>query len=496
MSQLKALAGQTAIYGLSSILGRVINYLLVGLHTSVFLLSDMGTVSELYGSIALILIVITFGMETTFFRFSSKQISGNAYGVTSTVVLLVSSLIALLIYYNAGLFGLFIVGPSFSNDQIIIIQLMAGIIMIDGIMAIPFAKLRIENKPMRFVLAKLVGIIANIILQVLFLIIFPAIYNGDYLLSLQPLINNIYNPNYGIEYIFIANLLGNLVVLPFLGREFLQLRLGLSWPTLRPMLVYALPLVATGLAGWIVSDFDKLAVAKWAADGLNNQGIYTQTFKLGALMLLAIQAFRYAAEPFFFAQSTDKNAPELLAKTFHYFVIFALLLLLVISVNIEWIAHILLRKPEFRTALYLVPIIMFGKLLFGVYINISIWYKLKDKTIYGLLFTLIGATVAITVNYLLLPVIGMLGSAIAIVLSYLAMSISCYFLGRKYMPVPYNFTPLLGYSIVILALVISSFFIQFSNNAVDIAFNITAPLVIFVIIYKLEKRKILAKIEN
>jgi len=496
MSQLKTLASQTAIYGLSSILGRVINYLLVGLHTSVFLIGDMGAVSQLYGSIALILIVITFGMETTFFRFSTKQITGSAYSVTSTVVLLVSLLLALLIYHYAALFGLIIVGPSFSSNQIVLIQLLAGIIMIDGLMAIPFAKLRIENKPVRFVIAKLVGILGNIILQILFLIIFPAIYSGDYLTSLQPLINTIYNPNYGIEYIFIANLLSNILVLPFLAKELFQFRFNLNWPTLQPMLIYALPLVATGLAGWFVSDFDKLAVAKWAADGLNNQGIYTQTFKLGALMLLAIQAFRYAAEPFFFSQSEDKNAPALLAKTFHYFVIFGLLLLLAISVNIDWIAPLLLRKAEFRTALYLVPIIMFGKLLFGVYINISIWFKLKDKTIFGLFFTLIGATVAIIVNYLLLPVIGMLGSAIAIVLSYLAMSITCYFIGRKYMPVPYNFTPLVGYAIVILGMAASSFFVQFSNNAVDIAFNITAPLVIFVIIYKIEKRKILSNIEN
>ena len=148
-------------------------------------------------------------------------------------------------------------------------------------------------------------------------------------------------------------------------------------------------------------------------------------------MMLAIQAFRYAAEPFFFSQSEDKQAPQLFAKTLHYFVILGLLLLVTVSMNIDWISAIFLRKPEFRTALYLVPIIMFGKLLYGVYLNISIWFKIKDKTSYGLLFTAIGAIVTVIGNYILLPRIGMLGAAFSIVLSYLAMNVACYFIGKK-----------------------------------------------------------------
>ena len=496
MSQLKRLAGQTAIYGLPSILGRVINYFLVGLHTSVFLMDEMGVVSELYGSIALILILITFGMETTFFRFCSRSKDGTAYHAASTIVIFISLLVALGISQNAFAFGRFIVGPTFTENNVIIIQLLAAIILVDGLTAIPFARLRMENRPLFFAFAKLTAIFANIVLQILFLLVFPDIYNGQYLPSLQEFVKVVYNPNLGIEYIFLANLLSNLLLLPILAQEFFRIRITFKWATLKPMLAYATPLVITGLAGWFVSDLDKIVVAKWSPNGLGEQGVYTQTFKLGALMLLAIQAFRYAAEPFFFSQSEDKEAPKLFAKTLHYFVILGLLLLLAVSMNIDWIAAIFLRKPEFRTALYLVPIIMFGKLLYGVYLNISIWFKIKDKTSYGLLFTAIGAAVSLAGNIILLPRIGMLGAAISIILSYLAMNVACYWLGKKHFPVPYNFLPLLVYSIILVGLAAGSFYFSFTNQIAEITFNIIVPIVIAAAVYLIEKKTLIKPINN
>ncbi len=495
MGKLKTLAGQTAIYGISSILGRVINYFLVGLHTSVFLVDEMGVVSELYGTIALILILITFGMETTFFRFCTKSKDGTAYNAANTVVIFVSLLIALGISQNSLAIGGFIIGAEFNGSYIVLIQLMAAIVLIDGLTAIPFARLRIENRPIYFAFAKVTAIIANITLQVIFLVVFPAIYNGEYLPGLLPMVNTVYNPDYTIEYIFISNLLSNLILFPILAKEFLRIRICYQWQKLKPMLIYAWPLVATGIAGWFVSDLDKIVVAKWTTEGLSNQGLYTQTFKLGALMMLAIQAFRYAAEPFFFSQSIDKEAPKLFAKTLHYFVILGLLLLTAVSLNIDWIAPIFLRKPEFRTALYLVPIIMFGKLLFGVYINISIWFKLKDKTIFGLIFTAIGAVVALLSNYFLLPRIGILGSAISIILSYLAMTIACYLVGKRHFPVPYRFGPQLIYAVVLIAIVIAGFYIEFSNTALDISVNIMVPLILTLIIYNIEKNRLTKSIE-
>lgn len=495
MNQLKKLAGQTAIYGVSSILGRILNYFLVGLHTHIFITSEMGVVSVLYGYTALILIIITFGMETTYFRFATKGDAKNSYNIASTAVTIASTMMMALLFLNAdNIISILPVNVDVAQG-VTMIKWLAAIIFIDGVTAIPFAKLRIENRPTKFVTAKLVAIFANITLQLFFLVVCPAIYNQEFLPGLYNVVHRFYNPDLGIEYIFLANLLSNALIFLMLFKEFLAIRFKLTWSILKPMLAYSMPLLLTGIAGWFTTELDKVVIADWVStDGLSIQGVYSQTFKLGAIMVLAIQAFRYAAEPFFFSQSKDADAPELFAKTLHYFTLLALLILLAISVNVGWLADLLLRNPDYRVALYLVPIIMFGKLLYGVYINLSIWFKLQDKTAYGLLFTLLGAAVALTGNYMLLPRIGYLGSAITIVLSFGTMSVACYLIGRKHLKIPYNFMPLLVYTVIIGGIVYASFLITFANPFIDIAFNLVLPIVVAAIIYFIEKKKIYAKI--
>jgi O-antigen/teichoic acid export membrane protein len=495
MGQLKKLAGQTAIYGVSSILGRIINYFLVALHTSIFFKNELGVVSYLYGYTALALIVITFGMETTFFRFATKTSNPKTYNVAATVVILVSSIIGIGLYMNAEFISVFFTNKfDWTIDKNIIFWL-AAIIFTDGATAIPFAKLRIENKPIKFASAKLVAILTNIILQLLLLIVFPAIHNQEYLINLNPIVNFFYNPNFGIEYIFLANLLSNSILFILLSKEFLQIRLSLNWDILKPMLIYAIPILITGFAGWIINEIDKVAVAEWSQGGLFAQGVYSQTFKLGAIMMLAIQAFRYAVEPFFFSQAKDKQAPALFAKTMHYYYLMALLIMLVICINIDLIASILLRNPEYRVALYLVPIIMFGKLLFGVYINLSIWYKLKDKTSYGILFTLIGAVITFIGNYFFLGSFGYISSAITIVVSFFIMSLVSYLIGKKHYPIPYNFKPLLVYTVVILGIIYASYYIKFENYWLDNIFNISIPVAFAAVIFLIERKRIFKPIK-
>lgn len=495
MGQLKKLAGQTAIYGVSSILGRIINYFLVGLHTTIFFKDELGVVSYLYGYTALALIIITFGMETTFFRFATKDDSPKTYNVASTAVILVSLSLAAGIFFNAEFLANFLTTQFNWVIDPKMMYWLAAIIFTDGVTAIPFAKLRIENRPIKFATAKLAAIFVNIILQLLFLIVFPAIHNQELLVELKPLIDSIYNPNFGVEYIFLANLLSNSILFILLSKELLQIKLSLHWATLKPMLSYAIPIVITGFAGWIINELDKVAVAQWSTDGLFAQGVYSQTFKLGAIMMLAIQAFRYAVEPFFFSQAKDKQAPALFAKTMHYYYLLALLIMLAICTNIDLIASILLRKPEYRVALYLVPIIMFGKLLFGVYINLSIWFKLSDKTSYGILFTFIGATITFLGNYYFLGTYGYIVSAIAIVVSYFAMSVASYFIGKKYYPVPYNFNPLFIYTIVILGVIYASYQITIENIWLDNILNFSIPALFALVIYFVERKRIFTKIE-
>ncbi len=495
MSQLKKLVSQTAIYGVSSILGRIINYFLVGLHTSIFLKNELGVTSYLFSYIAFALIIITFGMETTFFRFATKNDNPRTFNVASTAVLIVSFLMALFVYANAGYIANY---SSIRFDwelNLTMIYWIAGIIFIDGATAIPFAKLRISNRPIKFAGAKSVAIFLNIIFQLLFLIVFPDIYNQEYLVALKPFIDAIYNPNFGIEYIFLANLLSNSVWFILLNKEFLQIRLSLHWATLKPMLPYAIPILITGIAGWVINELDKSAIANWSVGGLFAQGVYSQTFKLGAIMMLAIQAFRYAVEPFFFSQAKDKQAPALFAKTMHYYFLLALLIMLAVCTNIDLISLLLLRNPDYRVALYLVPIIMFGKILYGVYVNLSIWFKLTDKTSYGILFTLIGAIITFGGNYLFLGAYGYVVSAISIVASYLAMSIASYYIGRKHYPIPYNFKPLFIYSSIFLVTIYFSYQIKIDNIYLDSLVNMVIPIVYTVAIYFIERKRIFKPIE-
>jgi len=495
MGSIKQLVGQTAIYGVSSILGRIVNYFLVMLHTSIFLKDELGATSYLFGYIALALIIITFGMETTYFRFATKEENPRTYNVASTAVLLVSFFIGLLVYFSSG--GI----ANFASNKFewvlnpILIYWIAGIIFIDGATAIPFARLRITNQPIKFVTAKLVAIFLNIILQLLFLVVFPAIYNQKYLVVLKPFIDSIYNPNLRIEYIFLSYLLSNSVLFFLLIKEFLLIRLSLHWETLKPMLRYAVPILITGIAGWVITELDKSAVANWSEGGLFAQGVYSQTFKLGAIMMLAIQAFRYAVEPFFFSQAKDKQAPALFAKTMHYYYLLALLIMLTICTNIDLIASLLLRNPEYRVALYLVPIIMFGKLLFGVYINLSIWFKLTDKTSYGILFTLIGAAITFGGNYLFLGKYGYTVTALSIVASYLAMSIASYFIGKKHYPIPYNFKPLVIYTVIFLVTIYWSYQVKMASLWLDSLLNLAIPVAFTIAIYFMERKRIFKPIE-
>jgi len=495
MGSLKQLVGQTAIYGVSSILGRIINYFLVMLHTSIFLKDELGATSYLFGYIALALIIITFGMETTYFRFATKEKNPRTYNVASTAVLLVSLLIALLVYFSTSNITYFASERFDWELNPVMVYWVAGIIFIDGATAIPFAHLRITNRPIKFAMAKLIAIFLNIILQLLFLIVFPAIYNQEYLVSLKPLIDSIYNPNLGIEYIFLSYLLSNSVLFLLLSKEFLLIRLSLHWETLKPMLRYAIPILITGIAGWVITELDKSAVANWSEGGLFAQGVYSQTFKLGAIMMLAIQAFRYAVEPFFFSQAKDKQAPALFAKTMHYYYLLALLIMLAICTNIDLIASVLLQKPEYRVALYLVPIIMFGKLLFGVYINLSIWFKLTDKTSYGILFTFIGAIITFSGNYLFLGSYGYIITAITIVVSYFVMSMASYFIGKKHYPVPYNFKPLVIYTVIFLVTIYWSYQVKIENLWFDSLLNLAIPTVFTIAIYFIERKRIFKPIE-
>lgn len=489
MSQLRRLAGDTAIYGISSILGRSINYLLVMLHTAVFLPAELGVFAYLYAGVGILNVVYTFGMETAYFRFTNKSDSQRTFNSASSTVFILSSFLSILIIANASFIANYIGYP----DTSLFIIWLGIILWIDGVLAIPFARLRQENKAKRFATLKIGNILINVALQLIFLLLLPY-------LSAKGYFTNLYNDELGIGYIILANLIANALFFPFLWDYLKIIRLRFDLEFIKPMLKYAWPIFLMGVAGMINEMLDKILLEHLLPDDFYKDmdstaalGVYSQTFKLSIFMLLAIQAFRYAGEPFFFSNADNKNAPELFARVMHYFIIVSLLILVIVSINVDFIGHIFLRKPEFRIALYLVPILLLGKFFYGVYVNLNIWFKLTDKTIYGTYFSILGAVITIIANILLIPVIGFLGSAIASVLCYFSMSMICYLIGRKHYPIPYQFGKLTPYLIAAIILVLVAFQFQHPNFYIDSAIRLIISLLVVIAVVRIERPNLIKK---
>jgi len=491
MSQIKKLAGQTAYYGIGSILGRVLNFLLIPIWTDRLVRSEYGAVTELYAYVALCLIVYTFGMETAFFRFSNKSNKKETYQSTATAVLATSAFFSGLIYLFSGPIA-HALGNGVEQRYV---QYMAAILFIDGLIAIPFAKLRLEQKALKFALIKVGVITITILLNLLLIIVLPDIYDGKYLISLQSVVQKVYNPSIGIGYIFIANLLANLLYLPLLRRELAQIRLSIHWTTFKPMLVYALPIFLMGLGGMFNEQGYALILKhvfpeELGVSGSDALGVFSGAFKLSVIMMLGIQAFRYAAEPFFFSHAENKEAPALFARIMHYFVVFNVVVLVGVALNTELIADIFLRNDSYKEALFVLPILLIAKLFYGVYVNLSVWFKLTDKTIYGTYYALIGAMITLVGNLLLIKELGYYGSAITALVCYGTMSIICYLQGRKSFPIPYNFKPLFLYLVLGVILIYGVDFIQIDNKWFSYGFKLIITLAFAGLMFLLEGRKI------
>jgi len=493
MNKIKILAGQTAIYGLSSILGRVVNFLLVPLYTATFLPGEYGKVVVLYSYVAILNIIFTYGMETAFFRFSPKDKGNETFDHTATSVLVTSVLFSGVIYILAGIFSNSL---GFAIEPYVI-KWLAIIIFFDAIVAIPFARLRLQNKAVKFVIIRLIGILLTILFNIIFLVILPDIMADKYLGIIRPVIRQWYNPEMGIGYIFLANLIGSGTVLMLLRKEFYNLKFSFHWSKFKPLLIYAFPIMLTGLAGMLNENLDKILLPTLIPAnfyGGNSPeaavGVYGAAFKLSIFMMLAIQAFRYAVEPFFFSNADDKNAPELFAKVFYYFVILGVVIIAVVGFNIDLIGRLFLKRPEYWEALYLVPLLLTGKLLYGIYINLSVWYKIKDKTKYGTYFSFLGTAVTVCGNLLLVPVIGYAGSAVTMVLCFLAMCLASFYFGRIYFPVPYDLKTTGIYMLSTLFVVYTFRLFDFDNQTIGEVFAGIISVVFVVVVFIIERRKI------
>lgn len=463
---IKALAGQTAVYGMGTIVPRLLNWLMVPFYTRVLDQSTYGEVTELYSYVAFLLALLTYGMETTFFRFAQKNDSKKVLSTAQTCILISTGIFLLfycfcydsladLIHYN-------------SNQEYVL--LIGLIVALDAITAIPFAMLRKLNMARRFAIIKILNVSLNIALNMLFILAIP-----DTALKVSQSIFG--TSSTLVVWILISNVASSLLSLLLLSPQLRQMRFCLDKELLKPMLRYALPILVVSLAGMVNEVIDKILIKFLLPDqstAMAQLGVYGANYKLAVLMTIFIQMFRYASEPFFFAQTENKNSPQLFAKVMNYFVIVGLMIFLGIILYIDLIIQIL--GKDFRSGMDIVPIVLMANLFYGIFFNLSIWYKLTDKTSSGAIISIIGACVTIAANFLLIPMMGYIGAAWSHFICYLVMMVISFVWGQKYFPIPYQLLRIGGY--FIFAIVI--FFISKELNGIDLYLKLAINTVMII----------------
>jgi O-antigen/teichoic acid export membrane protein len=429
--QLKRLFEQTAVYGLSSILGKVLNFLLVPLHTAVLTQSAYGINTDFYVLIAFLIVILTYGMETAFFRFSEKRNQQKEL-VYSTALLSILATTGLFMAAAFLFFEPLTTALKYQDNQQYI-QWLLLILAMDAIAAIPFARLRAQNRALRFVVIKLTLISSNIAFNLLFFL--PALVNAR--LPFDPL-PYWFGENLGVGYIFLANLLASAIMLIMLLPEMVKVPWRFNWSLWKAMLVFGIPLMISGLAGIANEMLDRqllkylLPEANWQAQ----VGIYGAVYKISIFLILFNQAFRYAAEPFFFSSQKRENAKETFAVVMNYFVIVMSIGFVMIMAYLDIVKYFI--DSKFWEGLHIVPILLMANVFLGVNTNLSFWYKLSDKTNYAIVITGIGLLLTVGLNVYLIPKIGYEGAAWATLASYGGMMVISYFLGQRMYPIPYQ----------------------------------------------------------
>lgn len=458
MNPLRKLAGQTAIYGLSSIVGRLLNYLLVPLHTRAYSPEQFGVVTEMYSYVAFLLVVLTYGFETAFFRFSANRDDKDRVYSTALISLLVSSLIFFL---GCWIFSSEIASWIRYPDKSEYVTWFALILATDAITAIPFSKLRQENKAFRFAVIRLINIAINILLNLFFIWLCPYLLkNGSE--STQELVLSVFNPEIGVGYVFIANLIASVATFVLLIPDMLRIRqrrqssqspastIAVAPPLFdtslwKRMMHYGFPLLIGGLAGITNEMFSRVSMKYQLPEdiAMHELGVFGACYKVAILMTIFIQTFRFAAEPFFFSQSKEKNAKELYAQVMNWFVIACSFIYLGVLLFMNIVKYFI--GEAYHEGLGVVPILLMANLFLGIFFNLSIWFKLNDKTKLGAWLAVGGSVLTILLNYWWIPLYHAMGASWATFVVYFLMMAVSYLLGQKYYPIVYDLRRMILY---------------------------------------------------
>ncbi|MGE4586368.1 MAG: lipopolysaccharide biosynthesis protein [Mangrovibacterium sp.] len=484
MNSFKKLVGDTAVYGVSSIMGRFLNWWLVPYYSHVFLAAEYGVVTNLYSYMAFLMVLLTYGMETGYFRFASEHKDRELVYSSTIISLLASSTIFLVAVYC---FTEVLAGWLDYSRHPEYIRWIGWIMALDAITAIPFAKLRIESKAIHFAVLKLVNIFTNIFFNIFFLTICPLLLKNN---PAHP-VGLVYSESIGVGYVLISNLIASAVTFLLLIIQ-LPAKFRLNTRLLREIIWYSFPILVVGIAGMVNQNIDKILIPKLIpADQQpwEQLGIYGANYKLAVLMNMFIQAFRYAFEPFFFSQIKSEDNKRGYALILKYFVLFGLIIFLGISMFLDLFKSFHIIHPNYYSGLRVVPLVLMANLFLGIYYTLSLWYKLTDKTRFGAYFALTGALISLLINLAFIPRFGYMASAVAVLVCFVVMTVLSYVIGQKYYPVPYPVGRILFYLLLALVIYALSVVVVFGNFPANIVFHAILLLFFLIVCYALENRE-------
>lgn len=438
MGLYKKLFKQTAIYGLATVLPRMFSFLLVPLYTDLLPKTEYGKVSIIFAWMIFFNVILAYGMETAFFRFYNKEPNKKAVVETSMVSVFWSSIsflfLALLFRNNvADWLGI--------DSQYITYTIW--ILALDALVIIPFSKLRVNQKPLTYAVIKIGNVLVNLILTVVFLVFIPMLIKANP----HGFLHSVYVDNFQIGYIFVANIIASLLTFVALFPDYVYLNWKIDSNLWKQMTRYGMPIMVAGIAFAINEQFDKILLSKLLPVTIaeSEVGVYSACYKLGLFMVLYRTAYTLGIEPFFFSHADDKNAPKTYAMVTKYFVIFGSFILLSVIVFADLFKQLMIRDSSYWVAMKVVPLIILANFFLGIYTNLSIWYKLIDKTYIGAYISIVGAIITLLLNFLLIPSMSYYGSAIATLAAYGSMMFISYYLGNKYYPIPYDLKKISGY---------------------------------------------------
>lgn len=471
---------QTFIYGLATVLPRMMSFLLLPLYTDILTTSGYGAVTVIFSWFAISNVVLAYGMETAFFRFYQQAEQKLKVLSTSLISILMTTgvFVLLALYFKEELASMIQVNTS-------IIKLAIGILALDALVIIPFARLRAEDKAGKYTLIKITNVAINLGLNLVFLLLFPLLYQAD-----DSLLMGLYKEDYVIEYIFISNLIASAITLLLVLKNYRSIPWKMDLGLWKKMMGYGLPVMIAGIAFTINEVFDKILLSRLLpADIANSEaGKYAACYKLALFMTLFATAYRLGVEPFFFSHLKNKNPQKAYAHILYYFVLFGSVILLSVVVFLDYLKQVAILNPSYWEAMPVVPIVLLASFCLGIYHNLSVWYKVSDKTHIGAYISIFGAVITIVINFAFIPTYGYYASAFATLAAYASMMIISFVMGRKHYYIPYDLKKIGGYffSSILLAAVV---FYGFSNDL-----KIGLPILsLFVVLLYIFERKTLKK---